>query len=374
MPRFTVICTFLVLSILALPGVGYIFGIGTSEDYIKNAERRLPQTFPNLGTILKFGEWASSFDAAVADRFPYRSRIIKSTRSFDWSIGGRRVFGDVSLGKNDWMFYRVDSGQQLRGKSYIEDFFERLDRTIAFADSRQLPFIVIVIPPKQIVHQEMLSDSDQSLTVRFEPLRNLFYTGLESYQPDRIPRIWVDLKALAGNGNPLVFHPQDTHYTHVGAIVVGRSIVEAFSPGLWQDSAVRNTEGTSVTGDLVSMAGFSSGWKSWKITYSEIHRDGVRIVSRDVPDQQMNPYDPARFTSESDSGITLIPGKTLIVHDSFIGGFLRDSLAMYFEDVTYLHSNNLAEIDLKSVMVNYDRVVLQMTERSALTVMTMVDR
>jgi hypothetical protein len=151
--------------------------------------------------------------------------------------------------------------------------------------------------------------------------------------------------------------------------VVARAIVEGFAPGLWDSDSVVEERITTGPGDLVGMAGFSIGWRQWEVLHARIERPGVSVERETPPKAGDLGTGTARFRATS-AGPALIPGRTLIVHDSFIGGFIRESLAGYFEDVTYVHIEGVKGLDT----AGFDRVVVQMNERNALFTAIVVTR
>lgn len=372
MPRFVHMCTFLILAGLALPGIGYLSGIGSSDDYITRVEKRSPAGFPGVAGIADFGDWAARFEAAIIDQFPFRSRIIQGVRSFDLNPGGRAMFGEVTLGRDGWLFFRDDSGARLRGVEYVEEFQKQLSGLFTYADRLQYPLVVVVIPPKQAIYPEKLRGPDLEYFNRFTAERARFYEALDEFPARLVPRVRSELESLKQTSRELVYHPQDTHYTHVGAMVVARSIVEAFSPGIWDEEAVRNERARPGYGDLVGLAGFGAGWEQWEVIVSSVRRPGVSVETRELLSGEDTPTDPIRFQMTSEAGAMLIPGRSLIVHDSFIGGFLRDSLAQYFEDVTFIHVDDLAGTDFQTELTRHDRTVLQVNERNALSIFAVI--
>lgn len=372
MPRLVHVCTFLILAALALPGIGYLFEIGSSDDYIRKVEKRVPADFPGANGLTDFGAWAGRLEAAIIDHFPFRSRVIQGVRSFDLNPGGRKTFGGVTLGRDGWLFFRDDFGASLRGPNYVDEFQQRLGDLLAYSEELGKPLVVVVIPPKQTVYEEQLRAPDREFLARLSVDREKFHSALDQFPARSVPRVREELESLKASSPELVYHPQDTHYTHVGAMVVARSIIESLSPGLWQDDAIESERGRPGYGDLVGLAGFGAGWEEWEVVLSSVHRPGISLETRELLSGDDTPTARIRFRMRSDSDGMLIPGKSLVVHDSFIGGFLRESLAQYFESVTFIHIDDLTEMDLIAEMRGYDRTVLQVNERNALAVFAVI--
>jgi hypothetical protein len=250
----------------------------------------------------------------------------------------------------------------------VDEFQQRLEGLLSYSEELGKPLVVVVIPPKQIFYEEQLRAPDREFLARFTVEREQFYSALDQFPARSVPRVREELESLKATSSELIYHPQDSHYTHVGAMVAARSIVESLSPGLWQEDAIESERARPGYGDLVGLAGFGTGWEEWEVVVSNVHRPRISLETRELLSGEDTVTAPIRFRMKSESDGRLIPGKSLVVHDSFIGGFLRESLAQYFEDVTFIHVDDLTKLDLRAEMAACDRTVLQVTERNALVV------
>jgi hypothetical protein len=139
-----------------------------------------------------------------------------------------------------------------------------------------------------------------------------------------------------------------------------RALVESLEPGLW-DGAPPAAAGTkSFVGDLSQLAGLPSSERA-----AIFERPGLTLSSTTVPSsldaRGQRPI--RRFTTGGTDAV--VPGRTLILYDSFFGT-IQDDVASWFADSVWLHIDDLSlHSEVVGDLPAFDRVVLARTERLA---------
>ena len=159
--------------------------------------------------------------------------------------------------------------------------------------------------------------------------------------------------------DPGLYFPRDTHWNDRGALIGVQDLVDSLQPGLFDADAYTFTTG----GDL-----------HWPRHRPPAHarRSGTARVERAVarrPGVAVTLTDTARSTPgvpvihEQRSGGPLVPGRVLVLHDSF-GRALAPLASPWFADVTWFTVNHgITGNALRDAIGQADTVVIVLTER-----------
>jgi len=343
-------------AVLAAPTVAYSFGIRATPN-----QNRATTDFDDL----RVGwDSLSTLGDFIDDRLPLRSAATDLDSWID-----RRVF-DEEPAFGGGASPRVIHGDQ--GRLFLYDDVtaacsslatanEDLGRLIRFTDTivaSGRPVTIAVAPNKTTVYSDLLPDEFPGRDCLLE-YSNELWTYFDSHSGEST---WVDLRselvdARSETLEPL-YLPLDSHWNTLGATVASRAIVESIQPGVWDDSEIVDLEVGEYSGDLTRLLGESTIDETARVA---VDRPGLISQTEEVRDSgDINQIDRTR--RHSGEGVALIPGRTLILMDSF-GVYAIEQLSPWFEEITFFHLN-INDADLVAQRIDdADRVVIISAER-----------
>ncbi len=165
---------------------------------------------------------------------------------------------------------------------------------------------------------------------------------------------WVELRpqlAAAQAAGEQVFWRNDTHWTPIGADIVGHQVARVLDPALAARLTTR-TEGTATkTGDLTKLVG---------LTTDESMPLRAPFGGGTVRQPKGSYAFVNRWTTTPATG--LVPGRTLMVGDSF-GYYSLTGIRPLIADGTFLWVGNVPRERIISEIVASDTVILEIVQR-----------
>jgi hypothetical protein len=362
------------MAMLAVPLVCAPWYSADSLRFIRQAEQRTPAAWPSIdgaGALLSGETWAG-VNRAVNDRMPFRGAMIGWKRDASVGVFGNRVLGTVGVGREGWLFFVPELGELAGTPEQVRAALAGAER---FGSERPAGARLILVPSpdKSSLYADRLVGPLERKWEAGEPARRLVREWYRSGgMPERVDT-WSLFERVQAATPTLLYEKTGSHHSSFGSMVLARAMVDAVDPTLWEDGAVTHTATLVYQSDLNGLAGYMGRTESWE--RFEVVRPGVELVryirdgevapgqDRPPPGQHAADMRPARFINRS-AGAGLIPGRTLIVHDSFVASYLRPTLRQFYEDVTFIHSNDLRGPDFQEALGDFDLVYLQCVERS----------
>ncbi|MEA3217458.1 MAG: hypothetical protein QOJ19_3614, partial [Acidimicrobiia bacterium] len=143
-----------------------------------------------------------------------------------------------------------------------------------------------------------------------------------------------------------------------GAGVMLRSLVDSLKPGLWNEAEYQPTSDEPFEPDLTRLLGLP---QTISTPHYQLRRPGVSTT--ELPSEPLKGTFAIRhFSSVSSAGAALIPGKTVMIYDSFAIGSIPN-LAPFFEDITFIHWNALGVYDVPAQLRGASTVLMEGAER-----------
>lgn len=367
------------LSLLTLPALLSPISKNYNQTYLQNVEKRSSKPLPRISLN---GFIDSSFykkiDSFLVDQVAFRGILIQSYKFAEIKVLQENRIGAVDIGKDDWLHLREsywNPNTQTEEEAYkaIQLLEEFLVRTRA----SNAEFRLVVAPDKQTIYPEYLSSKGIKDAEKTAKAREIFHAWFYQTEDKRVLNLWQKLLNHKLESKELVYIPGDTHHTYTGAMIMAREIIDSIQPGLWQDSDIKQV-GQIPSYDLNLMLGLKDLKlsESFVLDVMEIQRPGVEnigCITQGKSNQcttDLLVRSPSIQVISTSSNQSLISGKTLIIHDSFIKVFLRPSLAQFFEDVSFVHRNDLTSESFHQALQDYDYVILETVERSAFSANT----
>ena len=376
-PHTRTITGVICLSAICLPLLIAPFRLDHSLSFVTEFENRAPNEFPSLehASDLMDDEWWTKVSKSFEDRAPFRKQIVTLERTINPPMSGIGFNRKVELGVGNWLFFRKSLDQDLGTLEETNQAIAAIEGFVAGNEFKADLFIVVA-PNKVTIYPEKLSEPSQAKFATSLPQRELLSGYFASEGKPYLVDVWSPMLALKSSTDELIYEPGGSHFNSIGAMVMAKAMIDAADPTLWNDDERIIEWQEPVVPDIAKMIGDYEHIETH--TRIQIRRPGVEFVElRDEQDPENhraieNPaflssneisyYHPRHAIMRSESS-PLIPGKTLILFDSFIGHYLHPTLTQFFEDVRFVHIGTADQAYLIDALDTYDRVYFQSAER-----------
>jgi len=365
------------LSAICLPLLIAPFRLDNSLSFVTEFENRTPNEFPKLehASDLMDNDWWTQVSKSFEDRAPFRKQIVTLERTINPPMSGIGFNRKVELGVDNWLFFRKSLDKDLGTLEETQLAIEAIEGFVVNNEFKADLFIVVA-PNKVTIYPEKLSEPSQAKFATSLPQRELLAGYFASEGKPFLLDVWTPMLALKATTDELIYEPGGSHYNSLGAMVMARAMIDAADPTLWNDTDRMIEWQEPVVPDIAKMIGDYEHIETH--TRIQIRRPGVEFVElwdeqdpenhRAIEDPQflssneISYYHPRHAIMRSQS-TPLIPGKTLILFDSFIGHYLHPTLTQFFEDVRFVHIGTADQAYLIDALNTYDRVYFQSAER-----------
>ncbi len=274
----------------------------------QNYENRNLASFPEL-SIANFDNIPAEFEDYYNDHVPFKNLFVKTKTKIDVEILKESSVSDVTIGKDNWLFYTVsvDGEDALadyqRTNLYTADEKKKISESISSVvdkmNERGIRFVMFEAPNKESVYSEYMPESvkvygDKSrLDVMIPELKE---QGLPVY----------DLKpALLDKADSYqLYYKYDTHWNQIGSFIASQEISNVLLGTSLSLDDVLVEENGLMSGDLARMLNMAS-------EYSD---DTEYVIENYLPEVTATSLDEdfTIFESDSPNDKTL-----LVVGDSF---------------------------------------------------------
>ena len=345
-----VVAAFLVL--IFVPPIAFATGLRPA-----NEENRVLATAPpfHIGALAK-PAYFSALDRYLADNFPLKNQLVLANAALRYYVLRTSPNPDVIVGSGSWLFTRESLEPVCRVTA--AELLAQFDRVAAALGGVGVSVDVVIVPDKQAIYHDLRPVGPAPCTDRERPA---MIAGMRA-RTGRATELWSVLEsARAPDGDSLLFWPQDTHWSPIGAMAAFRAVVMDVSPSAWDDKNVVTRGTMERVGDLSRLMGLPTS-----ATLPTVALDVPRTIERTLPSVSV-PTTPGREVQHMvvDGVPSAIPGKTLIIHDSAFGVY-ANLLAAWFQDSTWLHVNELIEHPaIVAELPHFDRVIFERVERFA---------
>ena len=337
---------------IILPGLLLVARVHTAR-----VENRAPRQLPGLTVDgLLDASWPAGVDGFLTDHLAPRPYAIRLRGEAYWLTGGTGN-PDVIRGKGDWVFFRgeFEPTCQFTG----EQLGAALGTAASAFAAQGTDFRFLLVPDKHSVYPDKVRP-DSPFGPSCEDAGRAALDAAIARLPDQA----IDARdaltaARQAPVTPDLYFRQDTHWTPTGAAIAVRELVRSLDPTLWSDADVVVRGQQRRVMDTAALMGLRRVAMTPKVVLRpdvEQHRENV-----DVPVAVQNARAVFRITT-SGGGRTL-PGRTLIIYDSFFGIDTR-LVAPYFADSTWVHEGDMQNHpELAQLLGPFDRVIVERVER-----------
>ena len=350
-----VLTLLLFIGVLTLPWSASLFG-ATSE----SIERRQPVAFPvlNRETVRD----AATFDQLnrwFRDVTPLRNQSTGWYHNIWLQLDVSSDTGVVE-GPGENFFLAEDFSNACHDLYESDELIDRFGEFNSAAETGGKEWLFLVAPDKAAI-------LDSQLEGRAE-----FAAGCSREDRAEFQTVLAATGSSIDFVNPLIeaqqaepgrwYYEHDSHWTFDAGTLISEMIVDNFEPGLFNTDYIEELDrALPINGDVFGRLGI--------------------LRALDVPDnvQASNRPDIETTFEQTATGGTstvrsytnagtgeLIEGETLIVHDSMMN-FAENQLSTYFEEIRFIHWDDLTRASFIERVAEADRVVMMRVERSVHT-------
>jgi alginate O-acetyltransferase complex protein AlgJ len=341
------------VAILAGPGIALIVGLRSPL-----IENRAATTVPPL-TLDAMSEpgFFATVDQAISEAFPLRAAAVQARAVIDYDLLRGSPNPDVIVGRGPWLFL----AGEIRPKClwHADEILQTWDSFAADLAEQGIAARFLIVPDKHTVYPEMLPLAIDVNDLCTTAERSVMEAGMD--ERSTTVDLWRPvLEASDEASDEARYFQADSHWTPSGAMPAIRALAESLEPGLWDLAPPEPSGQQSFVGDLSRLLGLPSTEVA-----ATFDRFGVSLSVSTVPSMlDSRGRRPVQRLATSGTDI-LIPGRTLILYDSFFG-FVQTDVAAWFAESIWLHIDDLSlHPEVVRDLPPFDRVVLARTERLA---------
>jgi hypothetical protein len=338
---------------LLLPGL--VLATGRRPAAIEN--RPLLTAPPLSAASLLDGSLTPKLDAFLTDNIYFRPYAIRVRGELEWATGGTGTTA-VVRGRDGWLF--LGDGLDPVCRYSVDQVLAGLDQlSAAFAANGQ-DFHFFAVPDKQSIYPENLTTGLRP-TACVEQDRPALRVGLAQLGPQAIDG-WSAIgaaKASAPKWTPQssLYFLTDSHWTPTGATAAIRALIDAVDPGLWADKDVVRSGTSEFSTDLARLMGIVRKER----VNGVVIRSAMAVSSENLA--ALPGLEQAVFHDTATGPEPTVPGRTLIVYDSFLGKY-PSLVAPFFADTTWIHIDDvIRHPELAAKLGRFDHVIFARVER-----------
>lgn len=343
-----------VLFILAIsvPLVGTIVGLDGVDTNEENREAApLPDVPHDLASL---AAWPDAFTKYYADRFAFRSRLVRWQAGVRVGVLRASPAPDVLLGHDRWLFYANDGAvQDYTGvppftEIELEQWRSTLQHTQDWLEQQGIRYVFVLVPDKHWIYPERMP-AGIARQIR-SPRLDQLVEYLRRHSTVHLVDAREGLAASAPRQR--LYHLTDTHWNDQGAFIAYRQVLAEIGPPLHlQARAPEEMEERVIPRsgfDLARMLGLGSVLVEQDLQLEPRGGRRSRVVEPRRPSREL--MVPRVVTEGPPTG-----PRALILRDSF-GSAMIPFLSEHFSHAVYLWQSNF---DPGQVIAERPDVVIQ---------------
>jgi hypothetical protein len=344
-----------VLAFLCAPGIAGLLGVRASA-----FENRALAPFPEWSARSWLdAEAYAALSAWLSDRLPLRAEGVAADAWIDLVLLGDSPSDEVLVGSDGELFLTGSLVWSCMWAAEPERIVAILDRIGAALAGRGAQLYVVFSPSKAFLEADRLPARGRRLNGCVGERRAALRERLARAPGLHFVDVWSAFEAEREAGERL-FPQRGRHWDSHAAVVQTRETVRALDPRLWDPRFVVEDAPQR------SMSELPLRFMNLRIPQlSSVHaieREGVDVVAENSRFSPRSTYEMSHTRARS-SGPALLPGRTVVVWDSFIAPAV-EWLAQFFERATFVHWDEFGyrPWDAARLLQGADRVVLQVVE------------
>jgi hypothetical protein len=328
-----------------------------------DAENHSTTAFPSLSPSgLVDGSSYRQTDAALRDRLALRRYVVKSIGEAARDKMGTSLNPEVVMGSTGVPFISEDFIFPCEHDFEPAKVDAGLRELRAIGRTTGKTITIAVAPDKSSILTDQLGGRGNALMACANRVREGTEAtwGNQSTPPVMIS--WRQLSAEQKKYPGKVFQRGDSHWTSQGALIWSRALIAQLIKQGEAPSSLRRApkaveaEDEPADNDLYRLMGIS---RPETVPVWRVYRPEVKIRAKSVPSPSGRGM--AVFHSSSDTK-PLIPGRTLVVNDSFFSR-AEGQLAPYFTDFSVMHWSDFLAAVKAGNLPHFDRIIIETVQR-----------
>jgi len=365
----TIVVTVFAMVLFSLPLVMFLGGVRSNPEFENRALSKTPAL--SLASILDTNMYRE-ITAYYIDRVPLREQAVTADAWIDFYIVGETPnSAEVVVGDVGWLYNPHNFDETCtEDLPVVEQVVENADLLMAVLAGSGRRVAFTVIPQKRTIVPEHLGD----LTIRAACAENnaaRLWAALLADPPPGYVDTWGVLMERASAGEDVYFR-DDTHWSYLGAARGAEAIIEQIMPGLWSDDDLVFGETRERVGNLVRQMGleFEESYVSMVV-----ERNGVEIESSRVALTNGTPV-VLVYETQIVGDAVVIPGKTVVLGDSFMWFTAEEHLAPYSETLLSMSWRSLRsegpadDFEVEPIVEGEEWLLEQLAEAETIVVQT----
>jgi len=263
-------------------------------------------------------------------------------------------FRQVVEGTDGWLYYGSDALSKCTPVKPLAETMAQLAKLRVAIESSGRTLVLVAVPDKTTMVPEHLPSTYPGKDCAAPVTPDLWQKSIQiAGAMDMRPRLAAEAERL----NRPVYYPQDTHWTHEGAIEMVEAVADEVKPGVTDDWQLQRKDETKSAADLPKLLGRKGENKTTNYRLRPDSRyDRARMSTPDL-------LEPRHYESKRLDGMVYAP--TAVLGDSFLvaaSGYLPAA----FADVTvqyYQAAGNRPDEVIKTI-ADAEIVVVEIVERN----------
>lgn len=342
----------LFIGVLTFPWTASLFGATAAT-----IERRPSVAMPILNReTVRDAQTFDQLNRWFRDATPLRNRSTGWYHRIWLQLGISSDTGVVE-GPGETFFLAEDFSNACLDLYETQDLIDRFDQFSEAAEAGNKEWLFVVAPDKATILDSQLEGradiaAECGRQTRPEFRESLAATGAS------IDFVEPLIQAEAEEPGRW-YYEHDSHWTFDAGTLVAEDIVNHFEPGLFNPDYIEDLDRSlPINGDIYGRLGIL---RTLDVPdpFQTSNRPDVETVFEQTPTGGRS---PVRSHVSSGDG-QLIPGETLVLRDSMMN-FAENQLASYFEEVHFIHWDDVGRVQFMERVAEADRVIMMRVERS----------
>lgn len=339
-----------------------LLSLGGGSDAIEN---RAPVPFPRLDASTVLDTPAHrQIDAALRDRLTLRKRVVETVGRVGYNGFQTSFNSQVYVGEDGIPFLTDDFTKSCITPLDAAQVDARVRSWEQLARQSGKDVLFAVVPDKSTVMRDKLGREKDALMACADPVHQQSQARWGGDVTGPVLTLWPQFEAAEKAAPGRSFQRGDSHWSFQGSMMFTRAVIDRLvargdAPAelLGAPGAVQVGD-RKMKGDLYGLLGMN---RSDKVANWVVRREGVTVTTTRIP--TASGRDLRTRTSSAPAGTPLVPGRTLVVYDSF---FYNAELQMapYFQQMTAMHWNDFVPMARSGNLPGFDRVIFESVQRS----------
>ncbi|WP_326551006.1 hypothetical protein [Micromonospora sp. NBC_01813] len=328
-------------------------------------ENRAPVPFPELNTsTVAETETYRQFDAALRDRLTLRREVVNAVGKAGYDGLGSSFTSSVYVGEDRTPFFTEDFTKPCRTPFDAATVDARLRAFEQVARRSGKDVLFVVAPDKTSVLRHKLGWPADALMVCADPVREQSQARWGDDHTGPVVTLWSQF-AEAERAEPgRVWQFGDSHWSYQGAMMFTRAVLDRLVVRGGVPEQLRDAPGAQqqadrkLAGDLYPLLGIT---REDNVANWVVRREGVAVETSAI--RMDSGRDQRIHTTSAPAGTPMVPGRTLVVYDSFF--YVAEAqMAPYFAQLNTLHWDDFLPMARNGQVPEFDRVIFQSVQRS----------